>query len=107
MRQRILLIDDIRNLEAHVIARTSQDGINVLERCGKFDVLMLDHDLGNESEGSGYDVACWLEANPQYLPDTIELVTANPVGRDNMAAVFKKFYNKASHGTIFSDKVPI
>lgn len=103
---RALLIDDCRDLaSATVVARNSQEGIAILEKLGHFEILMLDHDLGYASHGSGYDVACWLEANPQYLPDSIELVTSNPVGRKNMAAVFKKFYANVAHDTFFSKRI--
>ena len=80
-----LLIDDQRNLPADRVARTYKDGIEAL-REQHWDLLYLDHDLGDFSgvEGReliGYDVACWLEENPQFLPDRIEIVTSNPAGR--------------------------
>lgn len=76
-----LLIDDQRNLPADRVARTYKDGIEA-----HWDLLYLDHDLGDFSgvegrELTGYDVACWLEENPQFLPDRIEIVTSNPAGR--------------------------
>ena len=77
-----LLIDDQRNLPADRVARTFQEGIEAL-REQHWEVLYLDHDLGDFSiidgrELTGYDVACWLEENPQFLPDRIEIVTSNP-----------------------------
>lgn len=48
--------------------------------------LSLDHDLG-EGNGTGYDVVCWLEqetANGRYVPPTISIHSANPVGRARM-----------------------
>lgn len=90
-----LLIDDIRNMDVTHIARTYNEGIQALIYDGPFDVLYLDHDLGcfdGDQEQTGYTVMCWLEANPQYLPERIELVTANPVGRVRMEAVIQKLY---------------
>jgi len=91
-----LLIDDMRNIEATRVARTYADGIAALQE-RQWDVLYLDHDLGDfsgpgGSERNGYHVVCWLEANPEHLPKRIELVSSNPVGRKNIAAVLGKFY---------------
>ena len=89
-----LLIDDQRKLPADRVARTYQEGIDALaER--HWDILYLDHDLGDFSgvggrELTGYDIACWLERNPQHLPDRIEIVTNNPVGRNRIEAVLRK-----------------
>lgn len=88
--KRRLLIDDQRNNDAHVIARTAKDGIAALKYLGPWDVLLLDHDLGAiEDNGTGMDVVRFLEENTQYLPKEIVLVTANPAGRDNMLALLK------------------
>ena len=43
-----LLIDDQRNLPADRVARTYQEGIDALAE-GHWDVLYLDHDLGDFS----------------------------------------------------------
>ena len=91
----ILLIDDCRNIAADVICRTYEEGIEALKH-NKFSVLFLDHDLASFDEGgrekTGYDVLCFLEANPELLPKRIELVTSNPVGRQNMKVVIEKLY---------------
>lgn len=79
-----LLIDDQRNLPADRVARTYKERIEAL-RERHWDPVYLD-DLGDFSgvggrELTGYDIACWLEQNPQFLPDRIEIVTSNPAGR--------------------------
>ena len=86
-----LLIDDQRNLPADRVARTYREGIEAL-REQHWDLLYLDHDLGDFSgiegrELTGYDVACWLEENPQFLPDKVEIITSNPAGRRNIEVV--------------------
>lgn len=94
---RILLIDDMRNILADRTARTYDDGIKALETEGPWDVLYLDHDLGDPDERkTGYGIMCWIEANPQFKPAKISIVSANPVGRKNMLVVIQKLY-----GTIF------
>jgi hypothetical protein len=92
---RTLLIDDLRDIDADVVARTFKAGIEAL-KSQRFDVLYLDHDLGDEGvpEKTGYDVINFLEANPEYLPGKIVLVTSNPVGRQKMQVVIDKLYNK-------------
>lgn len=101
MRRRILGIDDCRELSyCAVLARTYHDGIRALKFYPKWDELHLDHDLGavepqyTESgrELTGYDVLCFLEENPEYLPKRIVLVTSNPSGRVRMEQLLKKLY---------------
>ncbi len=88
-----LLIDDLRNIPASVIARTYDDGIYALQNAGPFDILYLDHDFGDpDPHKTGYGIMCWLEANPAYLPGKIELVTKNPVGRQQMEVIIKRLY---------------
>ena len=93
---RILLIDDVRNLEADVIARNYNEGIKQLKFNGGWDLLMLDHDLAsfdiNNKETTGYDIMCWLEENNEFLPKKIICVSANPVGRDRINVVIDKLY---------------
>ena len=95
---RVLLIDDMRNLPADHTCRTYEEGIKYLQK-GPWDLLLLDHDLGDfifegtyMREKTGYDVLCWLERNPQFLPKRIELVTANPVGRQRMESLVRRLY---------------
>lgn len=96
-----LLIDDMRDIKADVVARTYAEGINALAYDGPFDILYLDHDLGEVDinsdyayDPSGYGVMCFLEENPQYLPKQIVLVTSNPVGRKNMQVVIDRLYKE-------------
>jgi len=91
-----LLIDDQRNLPADRVARTFKEGIEAL-REQHWDLLYLDHDLGDFSEVdgrelTGYDVACWLEQHPQHLPDRIEIVTNNPAGRSRIEMALRTCY---------------
>lgn len=90
---RTLLIDDIRNLEADVIARNYTEGIKQLKFNGSWDLLLLDHDLASfdtkGKEFTGYDIMCWLEENNEFLPKEIRCVSDNPVGRDKINMVIK------------------
>lgn len=100
---KILLIDDIRT-EATLrmmghddaptqIARNYDEAIKALRDEGPWDLVYLDHDLGDtEMAKTGYGIMNFLEANPQYLPGEIIFVTSNPVGRKQMMTVYAKLY---------------
>jgi len=98
MERGALLIDDLRKLNVERTARSYNAGIEALaER--HWDVLYLDHDLGDFSgpegrERTGYDVMCWLEANTEHLPSKIVIVSANSVGRQRMTQVIDKLYGR-------------
>lgn len=60
---------------------------------GDVDTLSLDHDLGLESAGTGYDVVCWLELRAHAgldVPRIITIHSSNPVGRERMTAGLKR-----------------
>lgn len=101
---RVLLIDDTREESApnilrkvDLIARTFWTGRDALVKMGPWDLLLLDHDLnsfeiGTNKEWTGYDIMCFLENNPWYKPERIEIVSSNPVGRARMQVVIDKLY---------------
>ena len=89
---RTLLIDDIRNLKADKIARTFEEGINALLYEGHWDLLLLDHDLGQKDGLDGTGIMNWIEQNLEYKPSKIQLVTSNPVGRQRMQVIIDRIY---------------
>ena len=80
-----LLIDDVRDLNADAIARTPEAGQRLLAS-GPWACLCLDHDLACKE--SGYDVLVWALAR-DLVPARVQLVTSNPVGRQNMRAALE------------------
>ena len=89
-----LLIDDQRNVPADRVARTYKEGIDALAQ-QHWELVYLDHDLGDFSgdggrELTGYDIACWLEHNPQFLPDRMEIVTSNPADRKKIEMALQR-----------------
>lgn len=96
---KVLMIDDLRPLEDcpnGVIARTYDKGIELLEQ-GDWDILYLDHDLGDiDPHKTGYGICKWIEANPKKRPGMIVVITSNIVGRDNMAAILTRYYELGS-----------
>lgn len=91
----ILVIDDLKNVKhATYHARTFDEGIKCLKE-EKWDKLYLDHDLGTEENGkTGYDILCFLEENPQYLPGTINIISLNGSGIERMRLVINKIYGR-------------
>lgn len=67
-------------------ARTAQEAIELLE-AGGVTAISLDHDLGDEQNGTGYDVACYIEQaayDGTLAPIEVRIHSANPVGRARM-----------------------
>lgn len=67
-------------------ARTAREAIELLE-AGGVTVISLDHDLGDEQNGTGYDVACYIEQTAydgSLAPIEVTIHSANPVGRARM-----------------------
>ena len=90
-----LLIDDLRNTPSDFIARTPSAGKEALRRLKPLLThVIFDHDLGGEE--SGYDVMVWALDNG-FMPDNVQLVTSNPVGRDNMIAALLSSGYKAKN----------
>lgn len=89
---RSLLIDDLRAIDADVVARTFDDGIEALKK-QRFDVLYLDHDLGDpDPKKTGYGIMVFLEENLKLLPGKIICVSSNYPGRKRIEAVIEKLY---------------
>jgi CheY-like chemotaxis protein len=73
------------------IVDDSKEAIKLLDEApeGHWDTIFLDHDLGGEQnvpsgEGTGYEVATWLERNPKKQPYQIILHSLNTAGCANM-----------------------
>lgn len=77
-----VLIDDIRDLNADIICRTPDGAKLTLQGLAlvKY-TLGIDHDLS--SKETGYDILRWA-IDERLLPDNIQLVTMNPIGKKNM-----------------------
>jgi hypothetical protein len=86
-------LDDERPAPAGwVRAYWPEDAIGAME-CNDVDVISLDHDLGDDKRGTGYDVLLWLEeavAVHGVRPPLILVHTANPSARLKMEAAKKK-----------------
>lgn len=93
-----LWVDDIRNPPGRarwLIVRNYSDAIRTLDVFwDEIIQVSLDHDLGKGSE-TGYDIATWIErqievAGRKPIP-YMYCHSANPVGVQNIMAVFDKY----------------
>ncbi len=60
--------------------------------------LSLDHDLGDDARGTGYDVLLWIEeqvACAGFVPPTMRVHSANPAGRARMEAAIASIMRRA------------
>lgn len=90
-----IFLDDIRFPpdNSWQIVRKASDCIRLLGIYGHcVKAISFDHDLGNDKDGTGYDVASWIEEQCYYKAMTCpnwRIHSANPVGRKNIANAMK------------------
>jgi hypothetical protein len=99
---KMLWVDDWReppkDLMPIDIARSYDEAIKYLETFD-YDVIYLDHDLGDYSaeegrERTGYDIVLWLVERKNAghkVPTQYEFLTANPVGKRNMMETIDRY----------------
>jgi hypothetical protein len=82
-----VFLDDCRPTPAGwVPARWPEEVIRLLEQ-GNVTELSLDHDLGDDAHGTGYDVLLWLEeavAVRGFRPPRVRVHSANPAAGERM-----------------------
>lgn len=82
-------LDDMRPAPTGwVMARWPQDAIALME-LGGVSEISLDHDLGNDKRGTGYDVLIWIEkavVTEGFMPPKILIHTGNSAARIRMNA---------------------
>ena len=64
-------------------------------KTGTVTEISLDHDLGDDSHGTGYDVIIWIEeavATKGFVPPKIIVHSANPSARQKMEAGIQNIY---------------
>lgn len=86
-------LDDLRDKpgEFDVHVRTAHKAIELL-RTGEVVEISLDHDLGDEVNGTGYDVASWIEEQAFHgnLPKLKwHIHSQNNVGAERMLAALQ------------------
>ena len=95
---RILFVDDLRKpnydeWECSVsISKTYINAIQRLKEEGPFDIIDLDHDLGEEK--TGYDIAKYIVEHQIPLVG-FRIHSANPVGKFNIQQLLTHYGYKA------------
>jgi hypothetical protein len=85
---RVFLDDERTTPEGWVRVYWPDEAIALLES-GAVKELSLDHDLGDDERGTGYDVVLWIEeavALRGFTPPRISVHSANSSARDKMIA---------------------
>jgi len=82
-----VFLDDVRNPPAGwTRVRWPEEAIELL-RTGQVEELSIDHDLGDDDRGTGYDVLLWIEeavATRRFVPPRLTVHTANTSARHKM-----------------------
>lgn len=75
------------------------DEVIGLLQTGEVTDLSLDHDLGDDDRGTGYDVVLWIEeavALEGFIPPIISVHSANSSARDKMLSGIRSIEKLAS-----------
>lgn len=87
-----VFLDDLRvPPEGWVQVRWPEEAIALL-KIGAVSELSLDHDLGDDHHGTGYDVLLWIEEAvvlTGFQPPGITIHSANPAARLRMEAALR------------------
>ena len=88
-------LDDLRPTpEGWVRVFWPDEAIELL-KSGDVEIISLDHDLGDDKKGTGYDVVLWVEeavVTEKFSPPEIVVHSANSVGRAKMEAGIRSIY---------------
>lgn len=88
MNMRVFLDDERTTPNGWVRVYWPNEAIKLLET-GMVAELSLDHDLGDDERGTGYDVVLWIEeavALRDFKPPKITVHSANSSAREKMVA---------------------
>tara|TARA_Y100000034_G_C6752599_1_gene334690 strand:+ start:395 stop:715 length:321 start_codon:yes stop_codon:yes gene_type:complete len=78
------------------------DEVIRLLKAGAVAAVSLDHDLGDDERGTGYDVVLWIEqalVTEGVTPPEIRIHTANPAARRRMQAGADSIRRLATRGS--------
>lgn len=84
-----VFLDDLRPAPDGWVRVFWPDEAIALLRTGKVSDISLDHDLGDDQRGTGYDVLLWIEEaviTDNFNPPRMIVHSANPAARARMEA---------------------
>lgn len=85
---KVFLDDERAAPPGWIQVRWPEEAIELL-KTGAVTDLSLDHDLGDDEHGTGYDVLLWIEEEVvcgKFVPPSINIHSANPAARRRMGA---------------------
>ena len=85
-------LDDLRSTPEGWVHTYWPEEVIELLKTGDVKVLSLDHDLGDDNHGTGYDVILWIEeavAVSNFKAPEIRVHSANSAARQKMEAGIK------------------
>ena len=95
---KVYLDDERSTPEGWTGVRWPEEAIALL-RTGKVTEMSLDHDLGNDEHGTGYDVLTWLEeqvAIHGFRPPKCRVHSANSSARQKMLLAIRRIVKFAA-----------
>ncbi len=92
-----IFLDDVRDTpEGYVRCYWPEEVIELL-KTHPVSELSLDHDLGDDEKGTGYDVLKWIEeevyTNNFNPPKVIKVHSANPIAKQRMLSAIASIYS--------------
>jgi len=95
---RVFLDDERTPPSGWHLVRWPEEAIKLLEG-GEVEEISLDHDLGDDERGTGYDVILWIEravVESGFQPPAMKVHSANTSARQKMEAGIKAIQKLAS-----------
>ena len=90
-----VFLDDLRPTPEGWVRAYWPEEVYALLETGDVTHLSLDHDLGDDSRGTGYDVLLWIEEavyTRGFTPPEIVLQTANSSARDKISLAIQAIH---------------
>ncbi len=94
---KVYLDDERQTPDGWVRVYWPEEAIDLL-KTGKVKEISLDHDLGDDEHGTGYDVVLWIEEaviTQGFTPPSMGVHSANPSARDKMELGIKSILKHA------------
>lgn len=99
---KVYLDDERETPEGWVRAHWPDEVIELL-KTGLVEEVSLDHDLGDDDRGTGYDVLLWVEEEVflgRLLPPVLRVHSANPIARSRMFSAIKSIQRLADESAV-------
>lgn len=108
MLEKILLIDDERNMGIPFVARTFDAGMFMLQHAGPWEKLWLDNDMGCGYGKEGRHILNWIEeqvatGHAEVKPARLFIVTMNSSARQEMEVTASRIYKEKDEFGFYHD----